>query len=233
MINLCGRELPLKTNRYIVERLMDMNGTSVLKPRHIDMYTLATRFWKLKRRFSSKQNGQVNVELIENKEKFLSHFGIKLYKSMAYNALSRPFVRYILHNQTIQSLMKWVLQHCRTPEEHFYAMAYMTPGAPGGFNSQISPVAKKNFPEVSKTLWKHVTSSHYYTAGETCAGKSVHQVCILNSAHLPLIKSVMHTNWNTWFFNKYFMEDDYAVMDCVEEELVKANREEFIGDHKT
>ena len=125
--------------------------------------------------------------------------------------------------------MKWVLRNCRTPEEHFYAMAYMTPGAPGGFSSHISPFTI-DFPEVSKTLWKHDKTSHYYTVGETCTGKSVHQVCILNTAHLPLVKSVMESN--TWFFNKYFMEDDYAIMDCVEEQLVKANIEEFVGDHK-
>ena len=235
VINLCGRELPLKTNRYIVESLKLMNTTSVVKPQLLDTYTLETRFFEVKRRIWSQQNcsnctpssGHFSIDFMQRNEEFLKHYGIKLYKSMAYNALSRSFIHHILHNQKMQLFTKWMLKNCQTPEEHFYATAYMMPKAPGGFYSLKSSLAE-NIPQVSKAIWKHKKTSNYYASGEECSGKSVHQVCILTSAELPQIKRVM--KWNTWFFNKYFMEDDHVVMDCVEEQLIKANRQEFMHD---
>lgn len=230
VINLCSRELPLKTNRYIVESMRLMNHSSVVRPQPIDMYTLENRFFNAKHMhrvlLKHKIPMNLSVGFIERNEEFLSKHGIKLYKSMAYNALSHSFVHYLLYNKTIQLLMKWMLIHCRTPEEHFYATAYMMPGAPGGYFS--FPI-NTSIPQVSKSLWKHDKVSNYYVAGETCAGKTVHQVCILNSAELPQVKTAMKES--IWFFNKVFMEDDHVVMDCVEEQLVRANKWEFNIDH--
>ena len=73
-------------------------------------------------------------------------------------------------------------------------------------------------------------SSPYYVPDEQCASNyTVHQVCILTSAHLPQIKQVM--KFNILFFNKYFMEDDHVVMDCVEEILVRNNKQEYTRDY--
>ena len=148
---------------------------------------------------------------------------------MAYNALSRSFVHYILQNETMQLFKQWILENCHVPEEHFYATAYMMPGAPGGYHSQPLPRATENIPQMFKTNWKHLKYSPHYVPGEECSsGKVVHEVCILNSAELPRIKHAMKRD--VWFFNKYFLEDDHVVMDCVEEELVRSNRLEFAHD---
>ena len=226
VINLCGRELPLKTNRYIVDALTELNGTSIVRSFPIDAYTLKTRFTKLTKRIASRAEcTEEDAECIEQNDGFLHGNGIKLYKSMAYNALSLDFVRYILNDNNMKLLTIWMLTHCRSPEEHFYATAYMTRGALGGFHAQRSP----NLPQISKTLWKHDKTSHYYTDGEECSGRSVHQVCVLSTPDLPFINKTMGAR--PWFFNKYFMDEDHVVMDCVEEELVRANRKEFDRDH--
>ena len=225
VINLCSRELPLQTNRFIVEALSSMNGTSVLKAVQIDTHTLQNRFGGVRHSVASKAVCEdTNVECVEKNEDFLKDNSIKLYKSMAYNALSFEFVRYLLHNATMQQLTQWMVQHCLVPEEHLYATAYMMPGASGGFSES------HNLPRVSKSLWKHYSNSHYYSKGESCSGRSVHQVCILSTADLPYIQNVVH--WGVWFLNKYFMEEDHVVMDCVEELLVTANKQEFYGDYR-
>ena len=226
VLNLCGRELPLKTNRFIVEALSRLNGASILKANHIDDYTLRTRFaevrYKVGKRFPSINR---TTEFVERNEEFLQKYSIKLYKSMTYNALSFEFVQFLLHNNTAQLLTRWMLQNCSTPEEHLYATAYMIPGA-GWFDRNKS----QGFPLISKSFWKHYKSSHYYSKGESCSGRSVHQVCILNSADLPSIRRYMDRN--IWFLNKYFMEDDHIVIDCVEESLISANKQEFHGDYQ-
>ena len=108
----------------------------------------------------------------------------------------------------------------------------MMPETPGGFYSLKSSYAcgRNDLPLVLMVIWKHMRSSPYYVPDEQCASNyTVHQVCILTSAHLPQIKQVM--KFNIWFFNKYFMEDDHVVMDCVEEVLVRTNKQEYTRDY--
>ena len=45
VINLTGRELPLKTNYEIVDNLRTMNGTSILRPNPVDTFTIHERFF--------------------------------------------------------------------------------------------------------------------------------------------------------------------------------------------
>lgn len=241
VINLCGRELPLKTNRKIVESLMKMNGTSVIKPHPIDQYTLDTCFLNVRNQVARNTNctgrardeGHVSAAEMEKCEPFLRNNSLKLYKSMTYNAYSRKFVRYFLYDRKARALEDWLLRNCRTPEEHFYAMVSIIPGAPGGNSTATNPVAaesdKSVEPGVFKTVWYHYRSSPHRTEGETCSGKVVHSVCIMSAAELPRVHDTM-TNTSVWFLNKYFMEEDHVIMDCVEAELCKSNREEFLRD---
>ena len=210
-----------------------MNGTSVLSPYSIDTFTLKDTFsrkvlsntaWKMKKSYS-----KLTINDFGKNNEFLKRYSLKLYKSMAYNALSRSFVHYLLHDHTMQAFKQWIVKNCRTPEEFFYAMAYMVPGAPGGNSSRTPSSDKVNTTRVFLTHWKHEQKSHEYVPGETCLGKTVHFICILNSAELPRVYYAM--NSNNWFFNKYFMEEDHVVMDCVEEELVHQNKQEFENDY--
>ena len=225
VINLCGQELPLKTNHEIVDDLRAMDGTSIIKPHPIDDNTLCERF--LKKQRNNYKNVTHDRPIYMNETLGEPPFDIKLYKSSSYNALSRVFVHFILHNQTVQTFMQWI-KHAWVPEEHFYASVYMMPGSPGG-HSSLHPIKSQAL--VSKVIWKHNQHSPYYSPSERCAGRSVHQICILTSAELPRVKDAL--KWNMWFFNKYFMEDDHVIMDCVEEVLVRKNIEEFHQDNTT
>ena len=233
VINLCGRELPLKTNRHLVQSLRNMDGASVVSPYRIDDFRLKTTFsesvrFDTARRMKSTVS-ELTVKDFENNNDFLGRHSLKIYKSMAYNALSRPFVHYVLNDRTMQLFRQWIVKYCQTPEEFFYAMAFMMPGAPGGNSSRIPSSDKENITRVFQTHWKHDQKSHEYVPGETCLGKTVHEICILNSAELPRVYYAMKANH--WFFNKYFMEEDHIVMDCVEEELIRRNRQEFAHGH--
>ena len=222
VINLCGRELPLKTNRFITESL---NGVSVINnfPSRINNYTVKHLFLKAFSRTPPFYSAQYLEEY-----SLLKTLGFKIYKSMTYNALSRAFVTHFLHNQSAQLLGDWLIKNCRTPEEFFYSMVYMKPGTPGGYNEKTSLLFQPL--HVSMVILKHDISSHDYRPGETCQGTAVHQVCILNSAELPHIYQAMSRN--VLFFNKYYMEEDHVVAECVEEELIRMNKQEYAQDHE-
>ena len=229
VVNLCGRELPLKTNRHIVEGLISLNGTNIIDPHPIDQYTLNTCFTPAVTRVQSNitcvgksKSTRMSIATLEKCENFLNKNNFTLYKSMTYNAYSREFVHYFVDNPLMKSLRDWLMSNCRTPEEHFYAMASMMPEAPGGWLERARPL-------VSRAIWFHSKSSPHHVPGEVCHGKVVHSICILNSAELPRIHMEM-TESNTWFLNKYYMELDHVVMDCMEEDLIKRNELEYKQD---
>ena len=54
------------------------------------------------------------------------------------------------------------------------------------------------------------------------------------SSDLNLIKYQVdpHNIQGPFFHNKYFMEVDHTVMDCMEEQLVIRNKQEYVSDCK-
>ena len=66
-----------------------------------------------------------------------------------------------------------------------------------------------------------------------CSGATVHHICIItvgefrsilakNERKMPAQKALFH--------NKYYMELDHTVMDCMEERLVAINKREYKKD---
>ena len=72
-----------------------------------------------------------------------------------------------------------------------------------------------------------------------CSGQKLHHICVVNSGDLHRLKYKPVPNARDVFFhNKFFMEKDQTVIDCMEEELIHRNLKEFekdqtlIIDHK-
>ena len=98
-------------------------------------------------------------------------------------------------------------------------------GVPGGYN------ISSHIPIVSKCTW--MTGQHQTKAKQYCkGGHIVHNICIITGADLSSIQSKVDVNNLTgpMFHNKYFVEIDHTVMDCIEEQLVIRNRLEYERD---
>ena len=213
-INLCGRELPLKTNREIVQSLIKLNGSSAIDS-------------------GENPNGDRLVY-----KAVLSHghvaktksklgpvpYGIKIYKSMNYIAAARPFVSFLLTNNISIALRKY-LQDVKVPEEHYYSSMYKLPDVPGGppKNASIKPL-------VNSCVWMTSDYARQHQQ-ELCKGKVIHYTCVLSSGDLPTVyRKGVNALRPTFFFNKYFMEWDHVVMDCMEQRIVKQNKLEYEHD---
>jgi len=216
-INLCGRELPLKTNREIVRSLMKLNGYSAIdsfevpeanKHRLVNKFVLSAGVVKRTR----KKLGPVP-------------YGIRFYKSMTYIAVSRPFVSFLLTSKISIALRKY-LKDAKVPEEHFYSSLYELPGVPGG-----RPLKKGTvMPIVDAYAWMNSNYAKLHPQ-KLCKGRIVHSICILSSGDLPMVYSKgVNARRPTYFFNKYFMEWDHVVMDCMEQQLVEQNMLEYKQD---
>ena len=95
-------------------------------------------------------------------------------------------------------------------------------GVPGGYNEHINWMIPKL--KVADVIWLH--------GGANCSGWNIHNICVVSSGDLPLIKYKVDTDdiKGPMFHNKYFMERDHTVMDCLEEQLVIRNKEEYERD---
>ena len=102
VINLCGKELPLLSTKEIVKKLVSMNGTS-----SVVAWPIPKSEWWTMMRLREKQ----------------LPYNLTFYKSMTYNALSEPFVRFLVRNSTSQSLYQF-FRKTDFPEEHFYATCF-------------------------------------------------------------------------------------------------------------
>ena len=68
-----------------------------------------------------------------------------------------------------------------------------------------------------------------------CNSPVVHGVCIISSADLYQVKHEVDLDnvQGPLFHNKYFMEKDHTVMDCLEEQLVIRNKREYMKECST
>lgn len=217
VINLCGKELPLVTNREMVQRLMKLNGSS----------SIVAESCATKKRIIDRIEHPVELNInktgiLVRRDRWLQDRPFNLtqfHKSSSYNALSFQFANYISFNKYAKQVYDFFKQ-ARNSEEHFYATLFKTPGVPGGFNRHLP---SKFYFEVAGSFWTKVNS---FQRGKkyACRGKVVHEVCVVSAGDL---KDVMRGRGNHLFHNKYFMEYDHSVMTCAEEVLVRLNQQEF------
>ena len=214
VINVCGKELPMVTNRELVSRLMALHGSSSV------MTSEATKEEMKKRiEFQAVLDKKRGKAVTSSRRLGAPPYGIKVYKGSSYNAFSYSFVHFMLTNSTIQTIYKFFMK-CKNAEEHFYASVYMMPGAPGGFD----PKLRGRYFAVARAIW--CFNGRQCKEGFYCHGQVLHTVCVTNSADLPAI--VKSSTLNGYLFhNKYFTEMDHTVMDCLEERIVDKNREEY------
>ena len=219
VINICGRELPLKTNREIVASLKALNGSSALG----DAKRLTPYWWKKRFVYKCALNSRGEMQRTNRR---LGHAprGIRIHKSMNFMAASSQFAFFVLKSKKAIALRRY-LRDVYAPEEHFYSSLYALPEAPGGRPKKGTVV-----PIVDQFIW---ITNHYATkhAHWYCKGWVVHSICVLGSGDLPIIyKRGLHAKKPHFFFNKYFLERNHVVMDCMEERLAEQNIKEYEQD---
>lgn len=221
VINLCGREVPLKTNREIVNSLQKLKGYTAL-----NLKNLTPNFWNARFRFKLSLDRRGNLRRTHRR---LSKPPIKIYKSMNFIAASREFVSFMLYNPISHKLRKYV-SPVYAPEEHFYSSLYALPQAKGA-RPPKGLLGHNDMPEVDAFIWAN-TKWQQHQKGYLCPGKKiVHGICILSGADLQRIEKLgVSSKHPVFFFNKYFLEWDPTPMDCMEERLVRTNREEYWQD---
>ena len=217
MINLVGRELPLQTNCDIVKLLKRASNVSI-----VDSHPIEKPFYNDRFRFKTKL-GPITGRVYRTDQTLsaIPH-AIKIYKGSTHFALTWQFAHFLLTNQKAIDFRQY-LNDVWIPEEEFYASLYRIPEAEkhGGYSSSTKlPIS---YLEVSIWLSKRTTITEF------CSGLKVHAVCIVATGDLSRVYK-FGVSKGRFFFNKYFMEVDHIIMDCIEERLVQRNELEYAQD---
>ena len=214
VINLCGTELPLRTNREIVRALKRLNGSNGILSNPIPKAEYQQRF---SYKFSEKGRW------FRKKLPAPPH-NIAIYKSMAYNALTRPFITYLFENKKANDVRAY-MQDIESPEEQFYASLYNLPEAPGGATTISDP---SKIPHIDMCIWTKNSNGNLCSSGSMVRG-----VCIVSAADFHAVYKLGYGRGTRFsmFFNKFYHERDHVIMDCMERRLVEQNIREYAEDH--
>uniref|UniRef100_A0A8C0W379 N-acetyllactosaminide beta-1,6-N-acetylglucosaminyl-transferase n=1 Tax=Castor canadensis TaxID=51338 RepID=A0A8C0W379_CASCN len=113
LINTCGQDFPLKTNKEINLTL------GVLPPAHIKK---RTKYVHLEQRFPL-----VSFILGTWIRKNPSPHSLTIYFGSAYVALTKEFANFVLENQRARDLLEWSKDTC-SPDKHFWVTLNQIPG---------------------------------------------------------------------------------------------------------
>lgn len=253
--NLQGHELPLRTNRELVEMLQSQpHNMSIAETWPIVDNIDRNRLTYQIRTIHPFGNIKVVLQSSAELTPLLPSLELDIFKSWCFIAATPHFVHYMLESNVSRVLANF-LQNVASAEEYFYASLYnyrLTPGGRyHGLKMTESGVPYEPPFAVSASMWLHgVTDRHKY-----CHGRNYHVYCQFSVRDLKTIFS-LYVNGEliepfpinnfgygncpnftggtkkTMFLNKYMTDTSPDAMDCLEERLSMQNILEYYFDQK-
>ncbi|KAM9199610.1 N-acetyllactosaminide beta-1,6-N-acetylglucosaminyl-transferase [Mergus octosetaceus] len=195
LLNICGQDFPLKTNREIVQQLKGFRGKNVtpgvLPPPHIIARTKYVHREQLYPFFSFMLRTFVH--------KAPPPHNLTIYFGSAYIAVTRPFVKFVLQDRRAIDLLAWS-QDTYSPDEHFWVTLNRIPGVPGSM-----PNASWEG-DLKAVKWIDMEESH-----GGCHGHYVRGICVYGTGDLKWL-----FNSTCMFANKFELRTYPLTVECLE-----------------
>ncbi|XP_063815101.1 beta-1,3-galactosyl-O-glycosyl-glycoprotein beta-1,6-N-acetylglucosaminyltransferase 7-like [Pseudophryne corroboree] len=197
VINVCGQDFPIKTNREIVQYLKSKwNGRNltpgVIQPQHM----------KYRTRFTYKEFVHMEKSYVypTKEEKESPPHNITLYFGTAYYALTRDFVLFVISDKRAKDLLEWS-KDSYSPDEHYWVTLNRMKGVPGstpnaGWEGNIRAIKWRDQQGVSHS---------------GCNGHYVRDICVYGLGDLQWLTKSPHL-----FANKFDPSQYPLVTDCLE-----------------
>ncbi|XP_048476753.1 beta-1,3-galactosyl-O-glycosyl-glycoprotein beta-1,6-N-acetylglucosaminyltransferase 3-like [Rhincodon typus] len=200
-INVCGQDLPLKTNREIALRLRAMNGSNVIES------DPPPRYKKKRWQYHYDIHNQV---VLTAQLKDQPNISSPVFVGSAYIMATREFVSYVFASAEVRAFLKWS-EDTYSPDEHVWATLLRMPNVPGS----ISYTQR-----TTRTLGRAVKWS--FEAGDItrgalyppCTGRYRHLICVYGAGDLQWV-----VHQRPFFANKFDPDMDNTAVQCMEEYL--------------
>ncbi|XP_068092982.1 N-acetyllactosaminide beta-1,6-N-acetylglucosaminyl-transferase-like [Hyperolius riggenbachi] len=192
VINMCGQDFPLKTNKEIVQHLKTFKGKNitpgVLPPNHAIPRT----------KYVHREDIVHSNVRRTNTLKPPPPHNITIYFGTAYVALTREFTKFVLEDQRAVDLLKWS-KDTYSPDEHYWVTLNRIADFPG---SMPDAEWEGNLRAIK---WSD-DSSH-----DGCHGRYVRQVCVFGAGDLAWL-----FNSTSLFANKFELTSYPPTLECLE-----------------
>ncbi|TNN45605.1 Beta-1,3-galactosyl-O-glycosyl-glycoprotein beta-1,6-N-acetylglucosaminyltransferase 3 [Liparis tanakae] len=127
LLNTCGTDFPIKTNREMIQALKALNGRN-------SMETEVTNDYK-KERWLYHHNVTTAVIRTDVKKSPPPN-GNRMFTGNAYFVASRAFVKHVMQDREVHELLEWE-RDTYSPDEHLWATLQRMPSVPGSMPANI------------------------------------------------------------------------------------------------
>uniref|UniRef100_A0A8D0DIN9 Glucosaminyl (N-acetyl) transferase family member 7 n=1 Tax=Salvator merianae TaxID=96440 RepID=A0A8D0DIN9_SALMN len=197
VINLCGQDYPIKTNKELIEYIKSKwNGKNmtpgIIQPPHM----------KHRTHLSYKEyvhGGKSYVYPTKDRKSDPPH-NLTIYFGSAYYVLTRKFVEFTLTDERAKDLLEWS-RDTYSPDEHYWVTLNRLPDAPGA-----TPDAQWEG-NIRAIKWRDQEGK----AHNGCKGHYVRDICVYGLGDLKWITESPHL-----FANKFEPATNPLVMECLE-----------------
>lgn len=211
IINLCGQDFPLKTNIELVSELTRLHGGNMLES--CRPTKAKSERYKYHHEIQDANYEYKKIPVRTDKEKAPPPHGIEMFTGNAYFVLSREFAEYMQSSSVVKDFLAWS-EDTYSPDEHFWATLARLPGVPGGI-ARSQPDITDLMSKTRLVKWSYLEDSLY----PPCTGTHVRSVCIYGVGELRWL-----LNYGHWFANKFDLETDRIIVQCLEENLQKKQK---------
>ncbi|KAG8442397.1 hypothetical protein GDO86_011259 [Hymenochirus boettgeri] len=192
VINMCGQDFPLKTNREIIQHLKTFKGKNItpgiLPPEHAIPRT------KYVHREDIVHSNVKRTDVLKSPPPH----NITIYFGSAYVALTREFTQFIIKDDRAIDLLKWS-KDTYSPDEHYWITLNRISDAPGSMPDAAWEGGLR------AVKWRDMENHG------GCHGHYVHDICIYGTGDLPWL-----LNSRSIFANKFELKSYPPTMECLE-----------------
>ncbi|XP_041794091.1 beta-1,3-galactosyl-O-glycosyl-glycoprotein beta-1,6-N-acetylglucosaminyltransferase 3 [Chelmon rostratus] len=205
MLNTCGSDFPIKTNREMVQTLKVLNGRNTMESETTNDYK--------KGRWQYHYNVTDSVIRTDVK-KSPPPISSPMFSGSAYFVVTRAFVKHVMEDREVQKLLEWE-RDTYSPDEHLWATLQRMPSVPGSVPANSKYDASDMLALARVVKWS-------YLAGEVrdgapyhpCTGTYRRAVCVYGSGDLQWLLRQQHL-----LANKFDPEVDDTAIRCMESVL--------------
>ncbi|XP_035520341.1 beta-1,3-galactosyl-O-glycosyl-glycoprotein beta-1,6-N-acetylglucosaminyltransferase 3 [Morone saxatilis] len=205
MLNTCGTDFPIKTNREIIKVLKALNGRNSMESETTNDYKKGR--WQY---HYDVTDSVIRTDVRKSPPPISS----PMFSGNAYFVVTRAFVKHVMEDREVQKLLEWE-KDTYSPDEHLWATLMRMPSVPGSLPASIKYDTSdmQAFARVVKWSYEAGDVRHgapYYP----CTGSYRRAVCVYGAGDLSWLLKQKHV-----FANKFDPEIDDIAIRCMESVL--------------
>ncbi|XP_035808958.2 beta-1,3-galactosyl-O-glycosyl-glycoprotein beta-1,6-N-acetylglucosaminyltransferase-like [Amphiprion ocellaris] len=206
-INVCGQDFPLKTNLEMVRMLCSLKGRNSMESEQMP----AEKKWRVTN-VHQLVNGQIQGI---GKQKEPPPFNLPIFSGNAYIVVSRGYIRSVLEDDRIQTLIEWA-KDTYSPDEFLWATIQRIPGVPGSTrpNRKYDMTDMNAVARLVKWQGHEGPQDSLDAVYSECHGNHVREICVYGAGDLRWIIAQHHL-----FANKFDIDTDPIAIYCLEKYL--------------